>query len=94
MNFDIKLGDCEIKLKEIEDSTIHLTWTSPPYYNAKEYSQWETYEKYLTFLENVFNEVYRVTKEGRMCVVNLSPVIVQRVNRNSESKRLPIPSEL
>ena len=91
MNFDIKLGDCEIKLKEIEDSTIHLTWTSPPYYNAKEYSQWETYEKYLTFLENVFKEVYRITKEGRMCVVNLSPVIVQRVNRNSESKRLPIP---
>ena len=26
-----------------------------------------------------------------MCIVNLSPVIVQRANRNSESKRLPIP---
>jgi DNA modification methylase len=91
MKYEIILGDCELKLKEILDSSIHLTWTSPPYYNAKSYSQWPTYNEYLDFLEKVFLEVFRVTKDGRMCVVNLSPVIVQRANRNSESKRLPIP---
>jgi DNA modification methylase len=91
MKYEIILGDCELKLKEILDSSIHLTWTSPPYYNAKSYSQWPTYDEYLIFLEKVFLEVFRVTKDGRMCVVNLSPVIVQRANRNSESKRLPIP---
>ncbi len=91
MKHEIILGDCELKLKELLDSSIHLTWTSPPYYNAKSYSQWPTYDDYLVFLEKVFLEVFRITKEGRMCVVNLSPVIVQRINRNSESKRLPIP---
>jgi DNA modification methylase len=83
--------DCLLGIKELDDETIHLTWTSPPYYNAKSYSTWETYEDYLNFLKDVFNEVYRVTKEGRMCIVNLSPVIIPRENRNKESTRLPIP---
>lgn len=91
MNQKIIKKDCLLGIKEIEPETIHLTWTSPPYYNAKSYSQWETYENYLDFLKNVFTEVFRVTKEGRMCVVNLSPVIVPRINRSSESKRIPIP---
>lgn len=84
-------SDCVEGIKKIDSDTIHLTWTSPPYYNAKSYSTWETYEHYLNFLKSVFIEVFRVTKEGRMCIVNLSPVIVPRENRNSESKRLPIP---
>lgn len=83
--------DCLSGIQKLSDDTIHLTWTSPPYYNAKSYSEWETYEDYLNFLRDVFTEVYRVTKEGRMCIVNLSPVIVPRKNRNSESSRLPIP---
>jgi DNA modification methylase len=83
--------DCVSGIKELENETIHLTWTSPPYYNAKSYSQWPTYQDYLDFLREVFLEVFRVTKEGRMCVVNLSPVIVPRESRNSESCRLPIP---
>jgi DNA modification methylase len=84
-------SDCVEGIKKIDPNSIHLTWTSPPYYNAKSYSTWETYEDYLSFLKSVFIEVFRVTKEGRMCIVNLSPVIVPRENRNSESKRLPIP---
>jgi DNA modification methylase len=91
MDYKIILGDCELKLKELDDDSIDLTWTSPPYYNAKSYSEWSTYDDYLDFLKNVFTEVYRLTKDGRMCVVNLSPVIVPRESRNSESKRLPIP---
>lgn len=83
--------NCLTGLKNIKDETIHLTWTSPPYYNAKSYSAWETYEDYLKFLEYVFYEVYRVTLPGRMCAVNLSPVIVQRESRSHESKRLAIP---
>ena len=31
-------GDCQETLKTIEENTIHLTCTSPPYYNAKSYS--------------------------------------------------------
>jgi DNA modification methylase len=88
---EILLGDCEKVLKTISDESVHLTCTSPPYYNAKAYSIWPTYEEYLQFLRNVFLEVLRVTKAGRMCVVNLSPVIEARESRSHESKRLAIP---
>tara|TARA_Y100000593_G_scaffold84683_1_gene160521 strand:- start:1236 stop:2033 length:798 start_codon:yes stop_codon:yes gene_type:complete len=84
-------GDCQETLKTIEENTIHLTCTSPPYYNAKSYSVWEKYEDYLEFLSNTFKEVLRITKPGRMCLVNLSPVIQPRKSRQHESKRLAIP---
>jgi DNA modification methylase len=88
---EILLGDCEKVLKTISDESVHLTCTSPPYYNAKAYSIWPTYDEYLQFLRNVFLEVLRVTKAGRMCAVNLSPVIEARESRSHESKRLAIP---
>jgi DNA modification methylase len=88
---EILLGDCEKVLKIISDESVHLTCTSPPYYNAKAYSIWPTYDEYLQFLRNVFLEVLRVTKAGRMCAVNLSPVIEARESRSHESKRLAIP---
>ncbi len=87
----IILGDCQEVLKTIGDESVHLTCTSPPYFNAREYSTWKTYDDYLQFLHNVFFEVLRVTKPGRMCSVNLSPVIEARESRAHESKRLAIP---
>lgn len=88
---EILLGDCQEILKTIGDESIHLTCTSPPYYNARTYSIWKTYDDYLQFLDNVFQEVLRVTQSGRMCAVNLSPVIEARESRSHESKRLAIP---
>lgn len=83
--------DCMDGLKLLPDEYIDLVVTSPPYYNARDYSYWETYEDYLTFLKDVFTETYRVTKEGRMVVVNISTIIQPRKSRNSESKRIAIP---
>jgi DNA modification methylase len=88
---EILLGDSRQLLKDLKDESIHLTCTSPPYYNAREYSTWATYEDYLNFLKDVFFEVLRITKPGRMCTVNLSPVIEARESRSHESKRLAIP---
>ena len=71
-------GDCRDRMKILGDESVQLTCTSPPYYNAKSYSTWPTYEEYLSFLYVTFKEVYRVTDKGRMCCVNLSPVIQPR----------------
>ena len=87
-------GDVRDILKLVPDDSIHLTFTSPPYYNARDYSIYESYEIYLTFLEEVFKSVFRVTKEGRFLIVNTSPVIVPRVSRAHMSKRYPIPFDL
>ena len=83
--------DCLEGMKRIPDGSVDLTVTSPPYFNAREYSQWQTYDDFLNFLEKVFKETYRITKEGRMCVVNISTIIQPRECRNSESKRIALP---
>ena len=87
-------GDVREVLKFVPDESIHLTFTSPPYYNARDYSIYQSYEDYLKFLENVFKEVHRVTKEGRFFVLNTSPVIMPRISRAHASKRYPIPYDI
>lgn len=87
-------GDVRDILKYVPDESIHLTFTSPPYYNARDYSIYPSYDAYLKFLEEVFCEVYRITKEGRFLIVNTSPVIVPRISRAHSSKRYPIPFDL
>lgn len=87
-------GDVRDVLKFVPDESVHLTFTSPPYYNARDYSIYPSYEAYLFFLEEVFKETFRITKEGRFLIVNTSPVIVPRISRAHSSKRYPIPFDL
>jgi len=90
----VVLGDVRDVLKHVDDESIHLTFTSPPYYNARDYSIYRSYEAYLSFLKEVFEATHRITKEGRFLIVNTSPVIVPRVSRAHSSKRYPIPFDL
>lgn len=87
-------GDVQEILKHVPDESIHLTFTSPPYYNARDYSIYQSYDEYLKFLEKVFKEVHRITKEGRFFVLNTSPIIIPRISRAHASKRYPIPYDI
>lgn len=87
-------ADVRDALPLLQDESVHLTFTSPPYYNARDYSIYPSYEVYLSFLEEVFKQTYRITKEGRFLIVNTSPVIVPRISRAHSSKRYPIPFDL
>ena len=87
-------GDVREILKTVPEDSIHLTFTSPPYYNARDYSIYPSYENYLIFLDEVFKQVHRVTKEGRFLLINTSPIIVPRISRQHSSKRYPIPFDL
>jgi hypothetical protein len=84
-------GDVRAILPHVPDESIHLTFTSPPYYNARDYAIYVSYQAYLDFLTEVFRETLRCTKEGRFLIVNTSPVIEPRVSRAHSSKRYPIP---
>ena len=55
-------GDCLEKLKELEDNSIDLTITSPPYDNLR------TYNGYTFDFEGIAKELYRVTKDGGVVV--------------------------
>lgn len=87
-------GDVLQILKNVPEESVHLTFTSPPYYNARDYSIYESYEEYLEFLSSVFNEVHRITKEGRFFILNTSPIIIPRVGRKYSSIRYPIPYDI
>jgi len=87
-------GDIKKVLAKIPDETIDLTFTSPPYYNARDYSIYKSYEDYLTFLENVIKEIHRVTSEGRFFILNTSPVLLPRFSRAHASTRWAVPFDI
>ncbi|MCL5877709.1 MAG: site-specific DNA-methyltransferase [Candidatus Bathyarchaeota archaeon] len=91
----IILGGAVEVLSEFPRDSAQLMITSPPYYNAKpEYSEYIDYQEYLDFLRRVFVRVHSVLSEGRFVIVNVSPVLVRRVNRSSSSHRIPIPFDI
>ncbi len=87
-------GDVRKILEIVPEDSIHLTFTSPPYYNARDYSIYPSYKAYIKFLADVFQRVHRVTKEGRFFILNTSPIIIPRVSRQHSSKRYPIPFDI
>ena len=83
--------DCLETMKKMEVGSIDLVDTSPPYYNAKEYIQYKSVDDYMSQMKTIFSSLYNKVKESRMVVVNISPVLVPRENRNSQSYRIPLP---
>ena len=64
-------GDSYDVLRMISDSSIDGAVTSPPYYNAKAYSQWPNIYCYLYDMFNISKEVYRVLKPGSVYLFNI-----------------------
>jgi len=78
---------CE-KMDEVENNSVDLIVTSPPYWNAIDYDQHvadrtknyrtrngDDYKTYLNWLERCFGEVYRKTKPGKYCAVVIGTVL-------------------
>ena len=64
-------GDAE-NMKELNNNSIHLVVTSPPYFNAPfDYPDlFESYEAYLDKMRKIARELKRVVDEGRIvCIV-------------------------
>jgi DNA modification methylase len=59
-------------LVELPDNSVHLMVTSPPYNVGKEYDDDLTLPEYLTFLEKVWAEVFRVLVPGGRACVNVA----------------------
>jgi len=67
-----------------------LIFTSPPYYNAKIYSNYHSYQDYLSDMFETLKACHRVLEDGRFIIINVSPVISKRPGREFESTRYPI----
>jgi DNA modification methylase len=95
MRNTIALGDSEIILQELPAESVDLIFTSPPYYNARpEYTDYITYEEYLLKIRKVMQQAHRVLGEGRFFVMNVSPVLIRRANRNEASQRIAVPFDI
>jgi len=91
----IALGDSEKILQALPAESVDLVFTSPPYYNARpEYTDYITYEEYLLKIRKVIHNVHRVLAEGRFFVMNVSPVLIRRANRNEASRRIAVPFDM
>lgn len=96
----ILLGSSE-RMDAIPDRVVHLTVTSPPYWNAIDYRSHvttpnanyrhrrtgETYAQYLGFLERVFREVWRVHRPGTVVAVVVGTVL-------ENGRHIPLPHHL
>ena len=70
-------GNC-MEMSEINDSSIHLIVTSPPYFNAPfDYDGlFKNYEQYLGVLKRFAKESFRVLCEGRIVALNIDDMLV------------------
>lgn len=58
-------------LCNFQENTISGAVTSPPYYNARDYSQWENIYCYLYDIYNISLEVYRTLENGAPYLFNI-----------------------
>jgi len=77
-------GDAR-ELSFLDDESIHLVVTSPPYWNLKRYNenpnqlgQVNDYESFIGELEKVWREVFRVLVPGGRLVCVVGDVCVSR----------------
>jgi DNA modification methylase len=59
-------------MHHLPDSSIHLMVTSPPYNVRKEYDEDLTLDEYLTLLDRVIRETYRVLVPGGRACINIA----------------------
>ncbi len=64
----ITCGDAAVEVGKLEQGSVHLVVTSPPYYGLKE-GQWEHYEDYVRFLDDLWKACFIALDHGcRLCV--------------------------
>lgn len=88
-------GDAEEILQELPAESVNLIFTSPPYYNARpEYTDYISYEEYLLKMRKILHNCHHVLAEGCFFVMNISPVLIRRANRNQASRRIAVPFDM
>ncbi|RLB04272.1 MAG: site-specific DNA-methyltransferase [Deltaproteobacteria bacterium] len=85
-----------MEMKELEDDSVHLMITSPPYFNAKMYTN-EPIEgdlgnvhdlnEWFSDISKVWKEVYRVLQPGRKAFINIMNLPI-RENKTFRSLNL------
>ncbi len=70
---NILLGDSK-RMYQLQDSSVHLMITSPPYDVTKEYDDDLSLRDYLNLLKEVFEETWRVLVPGGRAAINIANI--------------------
>lgn len=88
----VEVGDCR-NLSSIDDETVDLVVTSPPYWNKADYGgngsnigSLAGYQEFLRGITPAFQECFRVLRPGRKCCV-----VTANVNQHTEHGLLTFP---
>jgi len=97
-NHKIIIGDSR-NMAEVNNKSVHLVVTSPPYWQIKDYGDNnqigfnDTYEEYIGKLNQVWAECYRVLHDGCRMVVNIGDQFARAVTYG-RYKIIPIREEI
>ncbi|MFQ5707534.1 MAG: DNA methyltransferase [bacterium] len=92
------IGDSR-KMNEVQDSSVHLIVTSPPYWQLKDYGTEsqigfnDSYEEYINNLNLVWNECNRVLHPGCRMLINIGDQFARSVYYG-RYKVIPIRTEI
>ena len=67
-------GDSRDVLDDLKLESIDCMVTSPPYYNARDYSQWDNLNAYLDEMQTIIAKCYAVLKNHRVFVFNVGDI--------------------
>jgi site-specific DNA-methyltransferase (adenine-specific) len=86
-------------MKEVQDESVHLIITSPPYWQLKDYGNGrqigfnDTYEEYINNLNLVWNECHRILHKGCRLCINIGDQFARSVYYG-RYKVIPIRTEI
>ncbi|MFW6015844.1 MAG: DNA-methyltransferase [bacterium] len=84
-----KFGDCRELIKNVEDKSVRLVITSPPYNLGKNYGKYnddKPFEKWRELINDITKEIQRVLTDDGSFFLNLSPIPIGR-----DKEILPLP---
>ena len=88
-------GGCLQALRRLPSESVGHIVTSPPYYNAREYSTWPNLQAYLDDMREIILECYRVLDNHRVFVFNVSDVVdndkMDKINAFG-FRKIPLPA--
>ncbi|PIP29307.1 site-specific DNA-methyltransferase [Candidatus Kuenenbacteria bacterium CG23_combo_of_CG06-09_8_20_14_all_36_9] len=95
INIKIVIGDSR-KMDAVKNNSVNLIITSPPYFNAKEYSKdysgkdlgnIDDYELWKKEIKKVWKECFRVLQPGRKMFINIMNLPLSNENNNGNGFR-------
>ena len=86
---------CLQALRRLPSESVGHIVTSPPYYNARDYSTWPNLQAYLDDMRQIILECYRVLDNHRVFVFNVSDVVdndkMDKINAFG-FRKIPLPA--